>query len=217
MPSEKLSQNSLDQETPITLGILNAVQENSGVTQRSVAQDLGIALGLANSYLKRCVRKGLIKVQQAPANRYRYYLTPKGFTEKSRLTAEYLSSSFNFYRKARIQCETLLAECAERRLHRVALAGVSELAEVVALCALEREVELAGVVDPTVRRERFAGVPVAAALTALGPVDGVIVTDVRRAQQTYDRLRQEHPQTPVLHPPLLGVVAGARRNAEDRP
>ena len=68
----------------------------------------GIALGLANAYLKRCVKKGLIKVSQAPANRYAYYLTPKGFTEKSRLTAEYLTISFNFFRDARAQCAALL-------------------------------------------------------------------------------------------------------------
>ena len=68
-------------DSEITLGVLNAVDENSGVTQRGVAKEVGIALGLTNTYLKRCVKKGLIKVQQAPANRYAYYLTPKGFSE----------------------------------------------------------------------------------------------------------------------------------------
>ena len=89
------------EEAKITLGLLSAVEANSALTQRSVASDLGIALGLANAYLKRCVRKGLVKVKQVPANRYSYYLTPKGFAEKSRLTAEYLSISFNFFRSAR--------------------------------------------------------------------------------------------------------------------
>src|SRR6187549_1606185 len=81
-------------EAEITLGLLTAIEENSAVTQRSVASDLGIALGLANSYLKRCVRKGLVKVAQVPSRRYAYFLTPQGFAEKSRLTAEYLSHSF---------------------------------------------------------------------------------------------------------------------------
>ena len=56
-----------DDEAEITLGLLNAVEENSAHTQRSMASELGIALGLANAYLKRCARKGLIKVQQIPA------------------------------------------------------------------------------------------------------------------------------------------------------
>ena len=45
--------------------------------------------------------KGLVKMSQVPLNRYAYYLTPQGFAEKSRLTAEYLSVSFNFFRRAR--------------------------------------------------------------------------------------------------------------------
>ena len=73
--------------------MLQAVEESSDVTQRHLAQSMGVALGLANSNLRRCARKGLIKVQQAPADRYLYYLTPKGFAEKSRLTADYLSIS----------------------------------------------------------------------------------------------------------------------------
>ena len=44
---------------------------------------MGVALGLANSYLKRCIRKGFIKITEAPANRYLYYLTPQGFAEKA--------------------------------------------------------------------------------------------------------------------------------------
>ena len=101
-------------ETEITLGVLDAVEQNAQVTQRTVASELGIALGLANSYLKRCVRKGLIKVKQIPPNRYLYYLTPKGFAEKSRLTAEYLGSSFTFFRRARAQIEEAMAQCRDR-------------------------------------------------------------------------------------------------------
>lgn len=77
----------------IVLSLLNSVQDGA-TSQRRIAADLGIALGLVNAYLKRCIRKGLVKVSEAPAHRYAYYLTPHGFAEKSRLTVEYLSSSF---------------------------------------------------------------------------------------------------------------------------
>ena len=66
-------------ERAITLGLLNAIQDDNKLTQRSVAKGLGIALGLANAYLKRCIKKGYIKVSQVPPNRYAYYLTPRGF------------------------------------------------------------------------------------------------------------------------------------------
>ena len=92
--------NANKREDSLTLEILETIEKNDKLTQRHLANNLGVALGLANSYMKRCVRKGLIKVHQAPANRFLYYLTPKGFAEKSRLTASYLSSSFDFYRRA---------------------------------------------------------------------------------------------------------------------
>ena len=98
-----------------------------------------MALGLANSYLKRCVRKGWVKVQQAPANRYLYYLTPTGFAEKSRLTAEYLSTSLGFYREAGNSCAQLLDQCVANNWQRLLLCGVSDLAEIATLrTVLER-------------------------------------------------------------------------------
>src|SRR5664279_857624 len=88
-------------EDEIVLGVLDAVERDQHVTQRHVAGELGIALGLANTYLRRCVRKGLIKMSQVPRRRYAYYLTPQGLAEKSRLTAQYLAHSFSFFRRAR--------------------------------------------------------------------------------------------------------------------
>src|ERR1700676_2162496 len=93
----------------IVLGLLESVERNGQQTQRRLASELGIALGLVNAYLKRCVKKGLVKVSEAPARRYAYYLTPQGFAEKSRLTIEYLTSSFSFFRQARADCARTLA------------------------------------------------------------------------------------------------------------
>ena len=66
--------------------------------------ELDIALGLVNAYIRRCIKKGLVKVTQAPAGRIAYYLTPSGFAEKLRLTIEYLSYSFSFFRQAEADC-----------------------------------------------------------------------------------------------------------------
>ena len=154
------SATTAEEEARITLGLLDAVEQNSSLTQRSVARDLGIALGLANAYLKRCVRKGLIKINQAPANRYAYYLTPKGFTEKSRLTAEYLSSSLYFFRTARRSCGDVLTECVARGWQRVALAGTGDLGEIATLCAAEHDLVLVGFLDGRTSETQFAGLPV---------------------------------------------------------
>src|ERR1700741_2143631 len=97
----------------IVLNLLNSVDDGAQ-SQRRIAEELGIALGLVNAYLKRCIKKGFVKVSQAPARRYAYYLTPKGFAEKSRLTVEYLSYSFSFFRLARADC-TRVFQLARKR------------------------------------------------------------------------------------------------------
>lgn len=204
MPNDQ-TQGALDNEAQITLALLNALESNSGATQRGMAQDLGIALGLANAYLKRCVRKGYVKISQAPRKRYFYYLTPTGFAEKSRLTAEFLSQSFNFFRLTRSQCADILAHCAERKWERIALYGLGDLCEIATLCAAEYPVQLLGIVDPLADTDQHAGLPVASSLSAFQPLDAVIVTDLKRPQDTFDRLCAQLPADQVLTPGFLNV------------
>lgn len=80
-----------DQEDALALEILHVIDQHQNMSQRPLAWHLGGALGLANSYLKRCIRKGPIKVSPAPLNRYLYCLLPQGFAEKSQLTAQYVN------------------------------------------------------------------------------------------------------------------------------
>src|SRR6202000_1404451 len=94
----------------IVLDLLTSVEHDGKRSQRRIAAELGIALGLVNAYLKRCVKKGLVKVQDVAARRYAYYLTPQGFAEKSRLTVQYLSDSFSFFRMAKDDCARLLQQ-----------------------------------------------------------------------------------------------------------
>src|ERR1700743_1280810 len=92
------------QDARIVIGLLESVERDGAKSQRRLAAELGIALGLVNAYLKRCIKKGLVKVSEVPRRRYAYYLTPQGFAEKSRLTIESLTSSFSFFRQARADC-----------------------------------------------------------------------------------------------------------------
>jgi DNA-binding MarR family transcriptional regulator len=206
MTNGKLASQQPDSETAITLHLLNAVEENNAVTQRSMAQDMGIALGLANAYLKRCVRKGLIKVKQAPPNRYSYYLTPKGFGEKSKLTAQYLAGSFQFFRNARAQCARALTRCRTQGWQHVALAGVSELAEIATLTARDADMTLVGILDATSHKRRFADLKVVRSLESFDGVDAVIVTDLAKPQATYNALEGKLDDTRIITPELLHVI-----------
>ena len=200
-----MPQDVSSNETEITLGLLAAVDNNSDLTQRTVARELGIALGLANAYLKRCVKKGFIKVRQIPRNRYAYYLTAHGFAEKSRLTAEYLGQSFNLFRVARRQYGDLLANCAARGWHRVALLGASDLAEIVILCASDVSIRIVGVVDEHPPENPLMGLPVVGIISALPAIDAVIVTDLKDPQTVFDDAVALLPPGTVLAPRMLNV------------
>jgi predicted transcriptional regulator len=204
----------------IVLGVLSAVERNSRVTQRHLARELNIALGLANAYLKRCAKKGLIKIRQVPLNRYAYYLTPRGFAEKSRLTAEYLAVSFDFFRQARRDCASLIGTCQACGWRGLVLYGAGELAEIAVLSAAELGAEIVCVIDPDTTARSCAGRPVAAdfpaalALAGEGGIDAILVTDTRAPQQSYEVARTKVAAAGlgaarVLAPDLLRVTPAA--------
>ena len=195
-------------EDEIVLGVLDVVERDPSVTQRSVALELGIALGLANAYLKRCVRKGLIKVGQIPPRRFTYYLTPHGFSEKSRLTATYLAHSFSFFRKARGQCGDLLAAAAARGHHRLALLGTGDLAEIASLVAREHAIEIVGVIAAPPTPGCLAG-----ELAALGGADGILVTAVVESRESFEAALAVLGVDRVYAPPLLRLRAPATTTA----
>lgn len=190
----------------MTLELLEAIEARSDVTQRHLADRLGVALGLANSYLKRCARKGLIKVHQAPANRYLYYLTPQGFAEKARLTGEYLTSSLDFYRRAGNSMTAIFALCARRGYTTVCLAGISELAEIASVRAQDYPLEILAVFDPEADKQAFIGRPVCPTLAGLPAADACVFTHLRPAPALYEQLCARWPAERVLVPDLLAAL-----------
>ncbi len=193
-------------EHEITLGVLNSVHDNSRVTQRSMAGELGIALGLTNSYLKRCIKKGLIKVQQAPANRYAYYLTPQGLSEKSRLAREFLVKGFLFFRIAREQCSEIFSNCARQGLHRIALHGLTDLAEIAVLCAKDHDIELVCIIDPGSQLKTYLGIPIFPEIPDVASFDAIVVTDLGNPQREFDALSEAFEADLIFAPAILKVV-----------
>lgn len=200
---EETPPTSFKNQDEILLGLLSAVDQNAQVSQRTISRELNVALGLANAYLKRCVHKGWIKIKQVPRRRFAYYLTPQGFAEKSRLTAQYFVASFEFFRSAREQMSTLMAECTALGWQRIVFAGASELAEVGTLCAHDHPVTIVAVLDPEYSGERFSGLPVKKSIAECGDVDAVIVTSIRAPYRTRQRVTSEFASDRVFAPRLL--------------
>lgn len=197
-----------NREDALTLEILDVIDRQKHVNQRHIARHLGVALGLTNSYLKRCIRKGFVKVSQAPANRYLYYLTPKGFSEKSRLTAQYLSISFEFYRRAGDSCRRVFDLCEQRDWRALLLCGVSDLAEIATVRASERNIRIVGVHDPDSLSTHFLNRPVWQNLSEAESHDAVVLTDLDDPQASYQRLQTLMAPERILIPDVLRLERG---------
>jgi len=197
----------------IMLGLLDAVEQNRAQSQRLLASELGIALGLVNAYLKRCIKKGLVKVHDAPARRYAYYLTPQGFAEKSKLTVEYLSYSFGFFRQAKTDCSELFRSAKTGSIKKVIFAGQSDLAEIAALCAIEQGIEIVGVVQRDAAQKIFIGISVFENFEALtSPFDAVVITDMTDVRSAWEAAVARFGAERVLVPQMLRI--GMRSRSE---
>jgi len=188
------------------LSLLESLERDGQRSQRRLASEFGIALGLVNAYLKRCIKKGLVKVREAPARRYTYYLTPQGFAEKSRLTVQYLAYSLTLFRRAREDCTAVLEQACRLGWKRVVLVGVSDLTEISAICAIESGITIVGIVDPTANLLRIVGLTIFTSFDSIeATFDGVVVTDVHSPRETFDAAVGRFGVDRVLAPSLLGL------------
>ena len=127
--------------------ILEHVESTPLLTNRMVARKLGCSVKLAHELLGKMVNRGCLHVKKIHSRRWDYFLTPKGISEKIRLTYEFLQFSMQFYKDARKKSSQLCRNFAESGVKQVALLGAGDLAEVVYLGIKEWKLELADVFD----------------------------------------------------------------------
>ena len=205
----------IEENNQITLGLLNAVDESSSVTQRAVAKELGIALGLVNTYLKRCVKKGLIKVSQVPANRYAYYLTPKGFSEKARLTGEYLSQGFQLFRLSRRHIVEIMEDCENQGLKKIVLVGATDITEIAILCAQEFDLGISGILVDNDQEAEFGSIRVVNDILELEDFDAIILTSLDQGSLYIKKLRKHFDDNRIFIPPILGTPTSNNWEAKE--
>ena len=178
----------MELESRRDLQLLEALEHEATITQRTLASRLGMALGLTNLYLKRLVRKGYVKCVTISPNRLVYSLTPKGMARKARLTYEFMKYSLDFYRDARQHLRRSLVETvAEQK--RVAIFGTGDAAELVFLLIRDMGLELVAVFADG--EGRFLGLPVRSIDDhATIPYDVLVVAVLERPAGTVKRLGQ---------------------------
>ena len=130
-----------------TLHLLEELEKNSSPSQRQLARQLNISVGLVNSFIKRLANKGYFKITHIPKNRVKYLLTPKGAAEKTRLTYEYIKYSYGFYRDARKKLRKLFSKLQTLKVKKLVFVGATDLAEIAFLTLQETPIKLVAIID----------------------------------------------------------------------
>jgi EPS-associated MarR family transcriptional regulator len=98
--------------------VLRILQENPDLTQRELAERLGISVGGLNYCLKAMIEKGLVKMKNFAHSKnkfgYMYVLTPSGMAEKAAITQRFIQRKILEYEALRAEIEALRTEVSER-------------------------------------------------------------------------------------------------------
>lgn len=133
--------------------ILEQIASGQQVSQRSLARQAGVALGLAHGLIHRMVGLGWMRIERGRGNRVRYRITRAGLAERERCSRTVLADHLRYYAQARRRVAERLAALSQgdlfkpRSKKRVVFYGASDLAEIGYVCLQQSDLQLVGVVD----------------------------------------------------------------------
>jgi EPS-associated MarR family transcriptional regulator len=97
--------------------VMRILHENPDLTQRELADLLGVSVGGLNYCLRALMTKGLVKMQNFSHSKnkfkYMYLLTPAGMARKAELTSNFLRRKMNEYEALKAEIEALKQEIGE--------------------------------------------------------------------------------------------------------
>jgi len=179
----------MDKKDIHTLRIMEEIDNDHTPSQRDLSRTLNISLGLVNSFIKRLVNKGYLKITNIPKNRLKYILTPKGAAEKTHLTYQYIQYSFDYYKKTRMKLRKLFKDLMAQGVGRVVFYGKSDFAEIAFISLQETNIVMIAIVDDNKIGEVFlgGGVKNPAILDSLS-FDRILITSMNKEDTTLERL-----------------------------
>ena len=179
----------MDKKDIRTLKFLEEIDNDQTPSQRDLSRKLDVSLGLVNSFIRRLVRKGYLKITTVPKNRVKYILTPKGATEKTRLTYQYIQHSFTFYKKTREKLKRLFKELMAQGIRCVVFYGVSDFAEIAYISLQETSIQMVDIVDDNKIGETFLGVVVKKpTILDLLSFDRIFITSMNKEDGILEKL-----------------------------
>lgn len=107
--------------------LLKLLEKNPDLSQRELAEVLGVSLGKTNYCLRALIDRGLVKVvnfrNSTHKSRYLYQLTPTGIREKARATRRFLGRKIEEYERLQSEIEALQREVEDSPTLETALRG----------------------------------------------------------------------------------------------
>ena len=128
------------------LTIFNKVENSPGINQRKLSRELGISLGLTNTYFQRVLKKGWIRAKKVKPRRWLYFLTPQGALEKSRLSLSYMHRTLESFRELKSKGDEHLHVLSKKGVRGIHLCGEDDLTEVLSYCFSGFKIELLSVI-----------------------------------------------------------------------
>jgi len=179
-----------------TLHLLEEIERNNSPSQRQLASNLNVSVGLVNSFVKRLASKGYFKITHIPKNRVRYLLTPKGASEKTRLTYEYIKYSYGFYRDARKKLSILFQNLQSQGVKKLVFVGANDLAEIAYLTLNKTNLLLVAILDDNQIGKEFLNHTVQATGN-IGTIDfdRILIT----ATESLEKLRKKLEGLEIQH------------------
>ncbi len=184
------------------------------ITQSAISDKLSVSIGLVNALLKRAVHKGYVKVKAAPYKRFAYYLTAKGFQEKSRLISEYLQSSLSFFKLAKAEYTTLFIHYKSVGIVNFIFVGAGELAEIALLSSIEAKVNIIGIIDDQ-DHDKVHGLDVLTDVSKVEEEYRLVLTIFDDTQNFYDEFVKKHSKERVIFPSFLNISTDINFKAPD--
>lgn len=118
------------------LTIIDRIGNNSGkITQREIAKNTGLSLGLTNIILKRLTKKGYIKIKQLTPKKIQYILTTKGIEEQTQKSYRYIFKTINEVKNIKRTVNQIMSAELKNGSTRFGIIGDNEIADIAEIAS----------------------------------------------------------------------------------
>jgi len=115
------------------LKVIEEISRETRLTQREISRRTKLSLGAVNIIIKRLMKRGMVKTRNLNPRKIEYIITPKGFTEKTRKTYNYVLKTVNLVKLVREEIAKIVLEEYNRGQKKFLILGNDDLADIIEL------------------------------------------------------------------------------------